>query len=214
MKELQYLGGTLLGNTVAETQTSDVGKKKSAFWQRGQSFTRSSSCQPTDKRLSAQRHLALTRLLWITLLHSLFHSFVPFPPCSAYYHHAARREWFKTYAFRFKKLMLGLGRSLFSHLWAGGGSAPRLKKQVSSPLGSLMLRFTDNKLKRKPDSEISVSKRTSPGKTCMTCTVINMPDGQCRQRGFFPPLEKVDHTSKKQPQPAQEGYRTDDDPAH
>lgn len=83
--------------------------------------------------------------------------------------------------------MLGLGRSLFSHLWAGGGSAPRLKKQVSSPLGSLMLRFTDNKLKRKPDSEISVSKRTSPGKTCMTCTVINMPDGQCRQRGVFSP---------------------------
>lgn len=211
MKKLQYLGGTLLGNTQAETQTSDVGKKKSAFWQRGQSFTRSSSCQPTDKRLSAQRHLALTRLLWITLFHSLFHSFVPFPPCSAYYHHAARREWFKTYAFRFKKLMLGLGRSLFSHLWPGGRSAQRLKKQVSSPLGSLMLRLTDSKLKWKPDSEIKVSKQRNPSKTCMTDMVINMPDGQCRQR-VFSPLEKVNHTSEKQPQPAQEGYRTDDDP--
>lgn len=145
-----------------ETQTSDVGKKKSAFWQRGQSFTRSSSCQPTDKRLSAQCHLALTRLLWITLFHSLFHSVIPFPPCSAYYHRAARREWFKTYTFRFKKLMLGLGRSLSSHLRPSGGSARRLKKQVSSPLHSLMLLFADNKLKRKPDSEINVSKRSSP----------------------------------------------------
>lgn len=142
----------------AGTNKSDVGKKKSAFWRRGQSFTRSSSCQPTDKRLSAQRHLALTRLLWITLFHSLCHSVLLFPPCSAHYHRAARREWFKTFAFRFKTLMSGLGRSLFSHLWPGGGSARRLNKQVSSPLGSLKLRFTDNKLKRKPDSEINVSK--------------------------------------------------------
>lgn len=66
----------------------------------------------------------------------------------------------------------------------------RLKKQVSSPLCSLMLRFTDNKLKRKPDSEINVSKRRSPGKTCMTDVVINTPDGQYRQR-VFSPLEKV-----------------------
>lgn len=76
-----------------------------------------------------------------------------------------------------------------------------------------MLRFTDNKLKRKPDSEINVSKRRSPGKTCMTDMVINTPDGQCRQP-VFPPLEKVDHTSKKQSQLVQEGNRTDDDPAH
>lgn len=83
--------------------------------------------------------------------------------------------------------MLGLGRSLFSHLWPRGGSARRLKKQVRSPLGSLMLRFTDSKLKRKPDSEINVSERRSPGKACMADTVINMPDGQCGQRVFFPP---------------------------
>lgn len=185
VKNLQYLGGTLLGNTAAEAQTSDVGKTKSAFWRRGQSFT-SSSCQHTDMRLSAQHHLALTRLVWITLFHSLFHSFVPFPLCSAYYHHTVRREWFKTYAFQFKKLMLGLGRSLFSHLWPSGGSAQRLKKQVSSPLSSLMLCFADNKLKWKADSEINITEQRIPGKTCMTDKVSNMPDGQYRQGAFFP----------------------------
>lgn len=180
---------------------SDVGKKKPAFWQRGQSFTRSSSCQPTDKRLSAQRHLALTRLLWITLFHSLFRSVAPFPPCSAYYHCAARREWFKTYGFRFKKPMLGLGRSLFPHLWSSGGSAPRLKKQVNSPLRSLMLCFTDSKLKRKPYWEINVSRRTGPCKTRMTDKVINMSYGQCWQSDFSP-LQKVNHTSHSLPRKA------------
>lgn len=212
VKNLQYLGGTLLGNIAAEAQTSDVGKMKSAFWRR-QSFT-SSSCQHTDMRLSAQHHLALTRLVWITLFHSLFHSFAPFPLCSAYYHHTVRREWFKTYAFQFKKLMLGLGRSLFSHLWPSGGSAQRLKKQVSSPLSSLMLCFADNKLKWKADSEINITEQRIPGKTCMTDKVINMPDGQYRQGAFFPPQEKVDHTGKEGPQPAQEGYRPNDDTAH
>lgn len=100
--------------------------------------------------------------------------------------------------------MLGLGRSLFSHLWPSGGSAQRLKKQVSSPLSSLMLRLTDNKLKRKPDSEINVSKRRSPGKTCMTGTLINIADGWGRQR-VFSPLEKVDPSRKRQPQPALDG---------
>lgn len=60
------------------------------------------------------------------------------------------------------------------------------KKQVSSLLGSLMPYFTDSKLKRKPDSEISVSKQRSPGKICMTDTVINAPDGQHRQFCFSP----------------------------
>lgn len=76
-----------------------------------------------------------------------------------------------------------------------------------------MLRFTDSKLKRKPGSEINFSKQRSPGKTCMTDTVINMLNGQHRQR-VFSPLERVDHTSEKQPQPAKHGYRTDDDPKH
>lgn len=60
------------------------------------------------------------------------------------------------------------------------------KKQVSSLLCSLMPYFTDSKLKRKPHSEISVSKQRSPGKICMTDTVINAPDGQHRQFYFSP----------------------------
>lgn len=81
--------------------------------------------------------------------------------------------------------MLGLGWSLFSHLWPSGGSAQRLKKQVSSPPRSLMLCFAGNKLKWKAGSEINITEQRIPGKTCMTDKVINMPDGQYGQGGFF-----------------------------
>lgn len=104
-----------------------------------------------------------------------------------------RREWFKTYAFQFKKLMLGLGWSLFSHLWPSGGSAQRLKKQVSSPPSSLMLCFAGNKLKWKAGLEINITEQRIPGKTCMTDKVINMPDGQYGQGGFFPSGESWSH---------------------
>jgi len=54
--------------TAAETDVK-CRKKEISLFDRGggggggQSFARKSSCQPADRRLSAQRHLALTRLL-------------------------------------------------------------------------------------------------------------------------------------------------------
>lgn len=90
-------------SSVAEAQASDVGKTKSVSLFDGEDNHLQAHLANQLPRGSAQHHFGLTRLVWITLFHSLFQ-----PPCSAYHHHAWQ-GWFKTYTFRFKKLMLGLG---------------------------------------------------------------------------------------------------------
>lgn len=141
-------------NPAAEAQTSVVGKTKSVFWRWGQSFT-SSSCQPTAKRLCTvslqPNKVSLDHTLSFTL--SFFHSLSPL--CSAYYHHAARRGWFKTYTFRFKKLMLGLGWVIIFSSTTQWRIRAKIKKagELNAPL---ILRFTDKKLKWKHCTEINI----------------------------------------------------------
>lgn len=138
----------------AKARTSVVGKTKSPRWRWGQSLT-SSSCQPADKGALCKASLgpnkvSLDHTLSFTL--SFYRSLnTPSPPAPYPHTHThtrtlptptalcllspcrkSRRDSKHMHSDR-EKLELGLGQSLFSHLWPRGGSAPRLKKQVSSP---------------------------------------------------------------------------------
>lgn len=74
--------------SVAEAQASDVGKMKSVSPFDDEDNHLQAHLANQLPRSSAQHHFGLTRLVWITLFHSLFQ-----PPCSAYHHHAWR-GWF------------------------------------------------------------------------------------------------------------------------
>lgn len=150
----------------------------------------------------------------VILDHTLSFTFVPssfpFTPCSAYYHHAAGREWFKTYAFRFKKLMLGLGRSLFSHLWPRQRiSAEILKSRLALCsalwcLISLTVSWSENRTRRLA----SLSREVLAKYAWLTRWL--MRPMVSTDSFVFPPWEMNDNTSKMQPQPAQVGYRSNE----